>query len=849
MVECTLFGRQIAFDDASERFIDIQYDIFQTVQEAQRRFTAWYSGCKEIETVLHGYSQFVKTTVRELAFQPLYKSLVQCGIYDLAKDIYWQRCADFSESEDALRFIKQNYDTIIGLKEADIERRAVRKASRGRWQGGGFGLKGTVKGAVMAGSLNLLSGAAHSAFNAVGNAASSAAASSAKHKLYARSETQETLFNGLTEDILNFFGEHLDVITEHKPDYIACNFDVDRADALFENAKNIPNKREELLVQSFTLYPWNRELLKYIFVNYPGERRTISSVAYRFHVDLSDTFELLLAREYTEEDRQSEEAAQRAKARICAIMREYNIASSPTLDRLENDCLARICNGYESADKETCFSMKRTIQDYDAQDANKTPYLEKLQQRIISIWADEMGAICAGHDQADEAACNEMKNAIQSYDAPDEQKEPFLQKLQKRIEEIWSAEDGAEFDKLYMAADITDPAAVKEATDYIKQKARTTASEKYINALDASTPQNIVKARTYRRGSRPKLYTTLGLIFFLLALSNLFLLHLGLWVTISCIVVSLVFAGLHNGLYQPWKTLTLDGTVLHPAIIKDLPLCKKGIPAFIIAFVIVAVITVLLRWMGTGGMPVLNSDPSANIPAEVEIEAIPTATASAEPPAETQTPVEDPVETSAASAEDLDALYSLRASTFEQSESGERFNRYLDADGNVRWYYDDTIDETTTENMAEYVNSSSLYDVFDAAIVYGVNPDIYISAYEGEAGYTSSSDPTINGFMYYLGTDMRVYYAADNTVDPVESENLWSYIGYDYDSTSLHDGCVENGIDPTPYEYSLGYPEGDMYNLSTSDNTYGSETYNAAINQLTTQDARGYIELPNLPSW
>ena len=103
--------------------------------------------------------------------------------------------------------------------------------------------------------------------------------------------------------------------------------------------------------------------------------------------------------------------------------------------------------------------------------------------------------------------------------------------------------------------------------------------------------------------------------------------------------------------------------------------------------------------------------------------------------------------------------------------------------------------------------------------------------------------------MYYLGTDMRVYYAADNTVDPVESENLWSYIGYDYDSTSLHDGCVENGIDPTPYEYSLGYPEGDMYNLSTSDNTYGSEMYNAAINQLTTQAARGYIELPNLPSW
>lgn len=61
------------------------------------------------------------------------------------------------------------------------------------------------------------------------------------------------------------------------------------------------------------------------------------------------------------------------------------------------------------------------------------------------------------------------------------------------------------------------------------------------------------------------------------------------------------------------------------------------------------------------------------------------------------------------SEENLEELYSIRAGTFEQAESGEYFNRYLDEIGNVHWYYDDTIDESMTELMSDYVNSGSFY--------------------------------------------------------------------------------------------------------------------------------------------
>ena len=175
------------------------------------------------------------------------------------------------------------------------------------------------------------------------------------------------------------------------------------------------------------------------------------------------------------------------------------------------------------------------------------------------------------------------------------QKEPFLQKVQKRVEDIWSAEDRKAFDDLYLATDITDPSAVERAVTYIQEKARTSSSEKYIAALKACNPQNIEKARTYQKGIRPKIHATISLTFFLFAVANLLLLKKGILISVSCIVASLVFAGLHSSLYQPWKEITVDNTVFHPVLIRDLPERKKGVPAFIIALALVAVLTGLIR--------------------------------------------------------------------------------------------------------------------------------------------------------------------------------------------------------------------------------------------------------------
>ena len=128
--------------------------------------------------------------------------------------------------------------------------------------------------------------------------------------------------------------------------------------------------------------PWNDQLVQYIFINFPEERKETSILAKRFHVDLSDIFEDILKKEYTEDARCSEEAAQRAKARIKSIMQEYHISESATLDQLECDCMERICKGYEQADIDTCFGLIRDLETYDA--------LEKIRRLIFKESSSEL---------------------------------------------------------------------------------------------------------------------------------------------------------------------------------------------------------------------------------------------------------------------------------------------------------------------------------------------------------------------------------------------------------------------------------------------------------------------------
>ncbi len=195
------------------------------------------------------------------------------------------------------------------------------------------------------------------------------------------------------------------------------------------------------------------------------------------------------------------------------------------------------------------------LRQYPAQEKLKGPFFEQLQKRIWEIWTEELTQSCLGYETADEAACESFITAIKAHRTPDGLKAPFLQKVQARIEQIWSAEDGEIFDDLYKKVDITDPKAVAEAIAYVRSKGRTGSSQKYLDALSACTAKNIEKAHLYRDTNRYKLYILLAVLSILASLI----------LPIAWIAAIPLFI-LARDLKKTWMLLTIGGTVIHPAL-------------------------------------------------------------------------------------------------------------------------------------------------------------------------------------------------------------------------------------------------------------------------------------------
>lgn len=96
----------------------------------------------------------------------------------------------FHDWEVLCRDIKKQNQDIDDWVQSEKDRRALRKETRGKLVGGGFGLKGAAVGIAKAGAVNLTTGAAHSLFNMVGNMMTSNDASNMRKKLYANAKVK-----------------------------------------------------------------------------------------------------------------------------------------------------------------------------------------------------------------------------------------------------------------------------------------------------------------------------------------------------------------------------------------------------------------------------------------------------------------------------------------------------------------------------------------------------------------------------------------------------------------------------------------------------------------------------------
>lgn len=162
--------------------------------------------------------------------------------------------------EEARKIIKQikiEYADIDRRRMAEREYREQRKNNRGRWTGGGFGIKGAISGAVKAGAMNAVGGLAHSAFNAVGNMSSDISASQNKRQSAKEISKVDEILNDLAAGCLEFLmGETLSNYPEicYGKDFI----DYDKVERLLKDfRKASKSDRVSLAIELLSENPYD----------------------------------------------------------------------------------------------------------------------------------------------------------------------------------------------------------------------------------------------------------------------------------------------------------------------------------------------------------------------------------------------------------------------------------------------------------------------------------------------------------------------------------------------------------------------------------------------------------------
>lgn len=180
------------------------------------------------------------------------------NIYDIAKNqIINEYNPEESEFLDAYAEFEDKYASIVASAQELENYRELRKASRGRWIGGGFGVSGAVKGAITAGALNLGSDMIHGIGDVFRSASDNAKITRQKEELL-KINWLSIFSVRLLIDASEIFDVAIDILDDRgvieKP-----QLHVDQANAYYENSCRLSEEKEQirLAAKAIELSPYD----------------------------------------------------------------------------------------------------------------------------------------------------------------------------------------------------------------------------------------------------------------------------------------------------------------------------------------------------------------------------------------------------------------------------------------------------------------------------------------------------------------------------------------------------------------------------------------------------------------
>lgn len=247
-------------------------------------FDTWYASQSDCVAVNRNAGTLIGKAIGPLISKAV-KMLSDQGVYSIDENLFTSKYLSGFDDEfyDTLDNMMDRIAEIDEQLASEQRYREIRKASRGRVVGGGFGLGGALKGMATAGVMNATTGIAHSLGNAVGNMGSSMSASSSKAAVYknAKAPLKEAIINCgyyVRDGIRNALLQEANIRCKY-----VTTTESNQAKAILQNYTQgrIPeSQRKNQIIQALSLNPYNTEVYEAIWDDYGdknGDLRKMSS--------------------------------------------------------------------------------------------------------------------------------------------------------------------------------------------------------------------------------------------------------------------------------------------------------------------------------------------------------------------------------------------------------------------------------------------------------------------------------------------------------------------------------------------------------------------------------------------
>lgn len=228
-----LKGYKVTYDEEVTKWASIYGEYLKIAYLSKETLQNEYDKSGNISNVLGRIPEFAERFINmavEITTKFLYKENIHTTIDDFYAKYEKKYGLDYSRY---VNDVSESYERILESKNEFQQMRNAEKAAKGQWQGGGFGLKGAIKGAATAAMLNMGSDILHSFGDASRERQDNEEIKKRLEALYKKDETRAGVCDSVWSVIMGIFYSLSEEMSDRWSVRIQDAFDPKAANSLY----------------------------------------------------------------------------------------------------------------------------------------------------------------------------------------------------------------------------------------------------------------------------------------------------------------------------------------------------------------------------------------------------------------------------------------------------------------------------------------------------------------------------------------------------------------------------------------------------------------------------------------